>query len=365
MARSEQSKQKLLECIRQQREAGEPKLPPERELAVRFHCSRATMAKLLRELESEGLVERRVGSGTYIRIPQPERTPVHLAVVMRNVYYPADEHFRRILEILAGLAHERRISIRIFDGLLELFSEHPDDNALLRAIREKTVNGILVVSRLPLSILGRISALCPTAAINNIFGDGSEIRCVSCDYFRVGYLAGKYLLAKGHRKIAYVTDDLNHPESSVELSGFQTVLESAGIHLTPSDILETRRNPALVNGRAGEFFLKALYTGCFVRNTTEIGNLMRALKRNAIRCPDDLEVVVSGSRGSRTECFRNLAVIDNRMDDMCRTALDILIRLVRGEKESGRNLILLPPRPAELNNGCQTENGVQYAKNET
>ena len=43
------------------------RLPSESQLVVRFGVSRPTVARALRDLESQGLVERRAGSGTYIR----------------------------------------------------------------------------------------------------------------------------------------------------------------------------------------------------------------------------------------------------------------------------------------------------------
>src|SRR5579875_2391447 len=42
------------------------KLPSESELVKEFGASRPTVARALAQLESEGLVERRAGSGTYV-----------------------------------------------------------------------------------------------------------------------------------------------------------------------------------------------------------------------------------------------------------------------------------------------------------
>ena len=43
------------------------RLPSEAELVVRFGASRITVGRAVRELQLAGLVERRVGSGTYVR----------------------------------------------------------------------------------------------------------------------------------------------------------------------------------------------------------------------------------------------------------------------------------------------------------
>ena len=48
-------------------------IPPERELATAFGAARSTIRKALNELEAEGLVVRRVGSGTFVNYAEPVR----------------------------------------------------------------------------------------------------------------------------------------------------------------------------------------------------------------------------------------------------------------------------------------------------
>lgn len=47
------------------------KLPSERELAERFQCARMTIRRALQELQTEGLIARRHGSGSYVADLQP------------------------------------------------------------------------------------------------------------------------------------------------------------------------------------------------------------------------------------------------------------------------------------------------------
>ncbi len=51
-------------------------LPPERQLAVAFSAARSTIRKALDELETSGLVVRRVGSGTFVNYAGPLQTPL-------------------------------------------------------------------------------------------------------------------------------------------------------------------------------------------------------------------------------------------------------------------------------------------------
>jgi DNA-binding FadR family transcriptional regulator len=56
----------LREAIFGGRYATGQKLPPERRLAVHFNTSRATIREALRQLTEQQLVERRIGSGTFV-----------------------------------------------------------------------------------------------------------------------------------------------------------------------------------------------------------------------------------------------------------------------------------------------------------
>jgi DNA-binding FadR family transcriptional regulator len=49
----------------------EGRLPSEAQLVNRFHVSRPTVARALRDLQADGLIERRAGSGTYVRRQAP------------------------------------------------------------------------------------------------------------------------------------------------------------------------------------------------------------------------------------------------------------------------------------------------------
>ena len=52
-------------------------LPAERQLATAFGAARSTVRKALDELESSGLVVRRVGSGTFVNYAGPLQSPLH------------------------------------------------------------------------------------------------------------------------------------------------------------------------------------------------------------------------------------------------------------------------------------------------
>ena len=179
-----------------------------------------------------------------------------IALVMRTAYHYTDMHFRLIVDEVSKYAEKNNIYIQIFDRLPEMFKADPENNPLMQAISNKVVDGVLIASRMPLDIISSIYKKCPTVSINNVFGNGEEVPCISCDYFRVGFLAGKYLLDKGHRKVAYVTENVALPESTFDLSGFRAAFEMAGIDITDNEILNTRQNTDIFIRRITDFFCR-------------------------------------------------------------------------------------------------------------
>ncbi len=86
------------------------RLPPERELAERFKVSRPSVREALRTLESMGLIEIRLGEGTFVREISVDSLVEPLALVILTQRAAVGELFeaRRLLEPpIAGLAARR------------------------------------------------------------------------------------------------------------------------------------------------------------------------------------------------------------------------------------------------------------------
>ena len=74
----------LREAIRSGFYVDGDQLPAERELAERFDTARSTIRKVLLNLETEGLIERRVGSGTFVRCDDMSMSAAHDIVRSRQ-----------------------------------------------------------------------------------------------------------------------------------------------------------------------------------------------------------------------------------------------------------------------------------------
>ena len=98
-----------------QRSKVEDKLPPERELAQMFECNFLTVRKGLRPLVTEGLLRRRVGSGTFIvKIPAPPGTSRNQGVDHLGLLIPSsgDLYSYRVVRAVADAALQKGLELR-------------------------------------------------------------------------------------------------------------------------------------------------------------------------------------------------------------------------------------------------------------
>src|SRR4051794_20380235 len=188
------------------------RLPSEAQLVDRFQVSRPTVARALRDLQDRGLVERRVGSGTFVRAPRPAEAQRQFGLLIPGL--GTTEIFEVICGELAGLArvhgygllwgggHPRplgNISVEEAEALCEQFIrsqvagvffapfEHTDRREELnRGLVEKLHGAGLAVV-----LLDRDLGAFPTR---------SEFDLVGVDNFAGGYVLAEHLLKLGCRQ---------------------------------------------------------------------------------------------------------------------------------------------------------------------
>lgn len=152
----EEVARQLRELMQQGALRPDDRLPPERELAKRFGVSRATVRHALSVLQAVGLIESRVGAGTFTRGDPATLNVTNLASALRAAQGSLIEQLelRRLIEPqVASLAAERATPEDLDDlgrYLIEqdlhaadpLFIEA--DSAFHLVIARSTKNGLLV-----------------------------------------------------------------------------------------------------------------------------------------------------------------------------------------------------------------------------
>jgi DNA-binding LacI/PurR family transcriptional regulator len=280
------------------------RLPSEPQLVKQFGVSRPTVARALLDLQSEGLIERRAGSGTYVKAGAPTQAAVSTRQL--GLLIPGlgnTEIFERICGELAGLARVQDYSL-LWGG-----STHPghDTDAsiehaeeLCRQFIERKVNGVffapyeLVVEKesanrrlaetlrqagIPVVLLDRDLQSFPTR---------SDFDLVGIDNVAGGYLLAEHLIKLGCRHIYFVARPHSAPTVDARIAGVREALVRHRLETDPrwlrvGDPADVKFVRSLTAASQAEAFI------CANDHTATL--LMRSLEAARIKVPRDVRVV--------------------------------------------------------------------------
>jgi GntR family transcriptional regulator of arabinose operon len=216
------------------------RLPSEAELVRDFGASRITVGRAVRELQAAGLVERRAGSGTYVKTPLPSgalsfgllipdlgETEIFEPICQGMMASPlAREHALLWGSInAAGRSREerawqmcrqyidRRVS-GVFFAPLELTAAKDDVNRRIAQAFDD--------ARIPIVLLDRTVLPYPRRGHHDLVG---------IDNRRAGYVITEHLLRLGCRRIAFVA--LPNAAATVDAreAGYREALYAWGVPL--------------------------------------------------------------------------------------------------------------------------------------
>lgn len=277
------------------------RLPSEAQLVGRFGVSRPTIARAMRELQEHGLVERRVGAGSFVR-PQIATTTAGHQLGFLVPGLGTTEIFEAIGGELAGLARGRgygliwgagrrssgeALGFRDADELCDQFIrsraagvffapfEHPREGVpanrdLVEKLRREGV-AVVLIDR----------DLVP-------FPMREELDLVGLDNFAAGFMAADHLLKLGCRSVAFARRRFSAPTVDARIAGAREATRAHGLS-TPVDFVREGEfdDPDLVR----ETFLRDPLDAIICANDRMAAVLMRSLQRCGRRVPHDVRLV--------------------------------------------------------------------------
>jgi DNA-binding LacI/PurR family transcriptional regulator len=271
------------------------RLPSEAELVKAFGASRITVGRAVRDLQAAGLVDRRAGSGTYVRSPRTERalsfgllipdlgeTEIFEPICQGMMASPlAREHALLWGSPLGTSKEERAWQLcrqyidrgvsGVFFAPLELSAGKDDVN--------RRIADALDTARIPVVLLDRTVPPYPQRGHHDLVG---------IDNRRAGYVVTEHLLRLGARRVAFLA--MPHAAATVEAreAGYREALytwqlpldRSLVYHLDPSDSDSVRTITAAHPPDA---------IAC--ANDRTAARLIPTLLHLGCRVPDDVRVV--------------------------------------------------------------------------
>lgn len=315
------------------------KLPPERKLAEKYQVCRATVNKVMVELEKEGYVIRRVGKGTFI-------APRDKAVVSAfdnsprtsgNIVVAYPDFFSYLLweRVHYAELHGLRNNINIINvklqpestmqSIVKIIENTPD---ILGVVLLKSTDSIPKATFNKLDSFGLPVVITGSQSPNGIF---RNIYSVKNDHYQSGYLKMHHLLEKGHRDIGLVPNEPATVVSNEHLKGVKQALYDHGMRWKDVFLPGTRPvfwDDPLQAGYEQTRYLLDKYDLTALLYDTIRGTFggLRAIYEAKLKCPDDISVITALTHfGMEKMTSPALSTVVTDNEEVIKTAFDIIL----------------------------------------
>jgi DNA-binding LacI/PurR family transcriptional regulator len=272
------------------------RLPSETDLGERYSVSRLTVQRALKELQIEGLVERRAGSGTYV-LPRRE-SPGHLFGLLipglgeTEIFEPMCQGMARAgrkgghallwghnshgaeddRELLAYQLCDDYISRRATGVFFAPLERIPHKDAVNMAITQRLSDAGIAIVLLDRSIYE--------------WPNRSRFDLVGIDNRRGGHVVTRHLLSAGSVRPLFLARPNSAPTVAQRYAGFAEALRAAGqepppiVQCEPTDAQELRRVLELWSP-----------DGFICANDVTAAHLMQTLDVLGVQVPADVRII--------------------------------------------------------------------------
>lgn len=271
------------------------KLESELEMMDRYSCSRQTVRHALSELENRGFIEKKQGSGSYIRsrTNMPEKKTMSVLAVTP---YLDDYIFPSMIKGIESVLKNNGYALSLS---MTNHNIHTEAEAIKAAL-SKGVDGILLdpanssASCANLHIYKMISECGIPCIFMNGYRSGIDFPVVMMDDYRGGELAAEELLHNGHRSISCFFNG-NEISGSLRYEGCLSVYDHEGLLLKEENTLfyMAEEGDSLFGGESDDLILARLQgtTGIVCHNDKLALKIINLLRRNGKKVPDDYSIV--------------------------------------------------------------------------
>jgi GntR family transcriptional regulator, arabinose operon transcriptional repressor len=273
------------------------RLPSEAELGKRYNTSRITVAKAIHELQLQGLVSRRPGSGTHVLAPIASADHV-FGLLIPDL--GRTEIFEPICNGMMRSPLSKPHSLLWGHSMGEFSQQQKEAEHLCHKYIAQKVSGVFfapleftpekdIVNRRIASALDRAGI--PVVLLDRCFAPyplRSKYDLVGIDNRSAGFLITQHLLLHGATRIVFVARRLSASTVHGRIAGYREALLARGVHLQQDLVrLGDPEDPQ---------FLQTLLNDCHpdaivCANDITAARIMRGLAARGIRVPDEIRIV--------------------------------------------------------------------------
>jgi GntR family transcriptional regulator of arabinose operon len=325
------------------------RLPSEIELVEQFATSRPTVARALRDLQNLGLVERKVGSGTYVRRSQKPADSWRFGLLIPGL--GSTEIFEPICGQLARLAQKQHHMLLWGDFGDKRGEANPElIEQVCNSYVRQTVAGVFFApleltedkDRINQSVITALEAAgIPIVLLDRdivAFPQRSRFDLVGIDNRRAGFLITEHLIRLGCRRIDFLARAGSAPTVMLRIAGYREALLSAGI--TPDPQWVHSGEPA--DEKFVHQIMAAGATAIICANDLTAANLMRTLDMLGCPVPQKIRVVGFDDVRYAELLHPSLTTIHQPCIDIGTIAMQVMLERIENPAFPPRDILAQP-----------------------
>jgi len=326
------------------------RLPAETQLARRFHVSRPTVARALRDLQEKGLIERHAGSGTQLKSPVEKGTIGGRQIGLLIPGLGKTEIFEMVCGELASLARARDITLLSGGEILK--PQVLDEKAVMDLCSHFIEQQVVGVFFTPFDgskegVNRRIAEKLTKAGIPVVLLDRdlepfprrSAFDLVGVDNLAGGCLLAEHLIKLGCRRIAFLARLQYPPSINARIAGVREALAGFKIELPPDWIqVGDPENPRFIHSLVAG----GRWDAVVCSNDLIAAQLLRSLERNNVSVPRDLRVVGFDDAKYATLLGVSLTTMRQPCRDIAITAFRAMTERISDPTLPPRSILLTP-----------------------
>jgi DNA-binding LacI/PurR family transcriptional regulator len=337
--------------------AANQQLPTEAELASMFGVSLITSKRALMELEREGLIYRKRGSGSFVR---PRAKFASLS--------PGDQKDRRVAIVLplreldsTGLLDYIRGAAEAFETRGYYLSVHgtgysvPEEEIVqLSSLPKKGVKGVIFYpirnDMNAVELFALVMNGYPVVTIDKYF-DGFPIKYVAADNVDGGYQAAAHLIRLGHTRIAFVAHNGLDKATTIKnrFFGYCKALQEHGIRIESKLTVTNVSSHWPANDRKESYcrlvdeLMKRDVTAVQAENDLVAIEVLKACLVLGLKVPEDLSIIGFDNTELSSHVDVPLTSVEQNFYLIGKTAAELLMEGIEsGSIQSGP--VLTPVR---------------------
>jgi DNA-binding LacI/PurR family transcriptional regulator len=274
------------------------KLPPERELEVKYNVSRITINRALTKLKALGFLDRRQGMGTFVS-------------TQNDSFIGKDEKIKKTLVKFISPGGKRKGDVYVREGILEgihdvlnakgidvtiNFYYSPEDYISHLAKFDRPDSFGLVVWYYPCPegdvLLQRMKEMEYPFVLVDHYNPDVESDHVVTDNIDGASQMVDYLAGRGHRRIVYITQDQNYTSLQDRQAGFVKAMLARKLPINNSSVLSVDiQNLEAINQAVRSIIRQPdRPTAIFASNDHLAFNIYHVLKEMGVRVPEDISL---------------------------------------------------------------------------